>query len=388
MVLRRTPTVTYRRWDERPYRCRMPADSTTGRTLRAQPASVAVPPSLAEIAPRVDARIDALLASELERWTAVDTALEEPFDALRQLVLAGGKRLRPAFCHWAFVGAGGSAGDAAVVDAGAALELLHTFALIHDDIMDGSPTRRALDTVHVSFEDRHLLNEWRGERRQFGEGVAILVGDLAFVYADMLLAGAPPAAIAVFNELRIEVNVGQYLDLAATARGDLSRQTAQRISQYKSGKYTVERPLHLGAALAGRLDELATDLTGYGMPLGEAFQLRDDLLGVFGDTSLTGTPVGEDLREGKPTMLWAIASERAGPAERRLVARVGAPELDADDVGALQELLVTSGARDEVESLIETLVVEAISALDNIRLTPESCVALRKLASYASGRDH
>ncbi len=366
----------------------MAADSTTGRTLRAQPASVSVPPSLAEIAPRVDARIDALLASELERWTAVDASLEEPFDALRQLVLAGGKRLRPAFCHWAFVGAGGNESDAAVVDAGAALELLHTFALIHDDIMDGSPTRRALDTVHVSFADRHLLNEWRGERRRFGEGVAILVGDLAFVYADMLLAGAPPAAIAVFNELRIEVNVGQYLDLAATARGDLSRKTAQRISQYKSGKYTVERPLHLGAALAGRLDELATDLTGYGMPLGEAFQLRDDLLGVFGDTSLTGKPVGEDLREGKPTMLWAIASERAGPAERRLMERVGAPELDADDVGALQELLVTTGARDEVESLIETLVVEAISALDNIRLTPESCVALRELARYASGRDH
>ena len=367
----------------------MAADGTTGRTtVRALPAPAAVPPSLTEIAPRVDARIDALLACALERWTAVDPSLVEPFETLRQLVLAGGKRLRPAFCHWAFVGAGGRADDAAVVDAGAALELLHTFALIHDDIMDGSPTRRSLDTVHVSFEDRHLLREWRGERRRFGEGVAILVGDLAFVYADMLLTGAPPAAIAVFNELRIEVNVGQYLDLAATARGDLSRQTAQRISQYKSGKYTVERPLHLGAALAGRLDELAVDLSGYGMPLGEAFQLRDDLLGVFGDTSLTGKPVGEDLREGKPTMLCAIASERAGPTERRLLERFGAPDLDDDEVGALQELLVTTGARDEVEGLIDTLVLEATAALDEAALTAESCAALCELASFASGRDH
>jgi geranylgeranyl diphosphate synthase type I len=367
----------------------MTADSTTGSTtVRALPPSVAVPRSVAEIGPRVDARIDALLACELERWTAVDTSLAEPFDALRQLVLAGGKRIRPAFCHWAFVGAGGSAADTAAVDAGAALELLHTFALIHDDIMDGSPTRRARDTVHVSFEDRHLMHSWRGERRRFGEGVAILVGDLAFVYADMLLTGAPPAAIAVFNELRIEVNVGQYLDLAATARGDLSRHTAQRISQYKSGKYTVERPLHLGAALAGRLDDLAADLTGYGMPLGEAFQLRDDLLGVFGDTSLTGKPVGEDLREGKPTMLWAIATERAAPGQQRLVQRFGAPDLDDDDVRELQELLVATGARDEVENLIDTLVLEATAALDEIPLTAESCVALCELAAYASGRDH
>jgi geranylgeranyl diphosphate synthase type I len=356
--------------------------------VRALSASVAVPASLAEIAPRVDARIDALLTLELDRWTAVDPSLAEPFEALRQLVLAGGKRLRPAFCHWAFVGAGGSAHDAAVVDAGAALELLHTFALIHDDIMDGSPTRRSRDTVHVDFADRHLLHDWRGERRRFGDGVAILVGDLAFVYADMMITGAPLAAVAVFNELRIEVNVGQYLDLAAAARGDLSRQTAKRISQYKSGKYTVERPLHLGAALAGRLEELAAVLTGYGMPLGEAFQLRDDLLGVFGDTSLTGKPVGEDLREGKPTMLCAIANERAGPRERRLLRRLGSTDLDDDEVGALQELLVTTGARDEVEGLIDVLVLEATAALDDASLTAESCVALGELARYASGRDH
>src|SRR5438128_8359320 len=150
----------------------MTADSTTGRTLRAQPASVAVPPSLAEIAPRVDARIDALLASELERWTAVDTSLEEPFDALRQLVLAGGKRLRPAFCHWAFVGAGGSADDPLVVDAGAALELLHTFALVHDDVMDGSDLRRGRPAIHRRFMNRHSARHWRGDDRRYGEGAA------------------------------------------------------------------------------------------------------------------------------------------------------------------------------------------------------------------------
>ena len=143
-----------------------------------------------------------------------------------------------------------------VVDAGAALELLHTFALIHDDIMDGSPTRRAMDTVHVQFEARHARDGWRGEGRRFGEGVAILAGDLAFVYADRMLAGAPRAAMEVFTELRIEVNVGQYLDLVGTARGRVAEDAARRICRFKSGKYTIERPLHLGAALAGRLPEL------------------------------------------------------------------------------------------------------------------------------------
>ena len=134
---------------------------------------------------------------------------------------------------------------------GAALELLHTFALIHDDIMDGSPTRRAMDTIHIQFEARHGLAGWRGEGRRFGEGVAILAGDLAFVYADRMMAGVPRAALDVFTELRIEVNVGQYLDLVGTARGGVPEDAARRICRFKSGKYTIERPLHLGAALAG-----------------------------------------------------------------------------------------------------------------------------------------
>ncbi len=149
--------------------------------MRVVPGIAVAPPSLARIARRVEARVARLLDAELERWSEVDADLAEPFAALRDLVLAGGKRLRPAFCHWAFVGAGGSPDDPAVIDAGAALELLHTFALVHDDIMDGSATRRGTDTIHVQFEAGHALDGWRGEARRFGEGVAILVGDLAFV---------------------------------------------------------------------------------------------------------------------------------------------------------------------------------------------------------------
>ena len=355
--------------------------------MRVVPGIAVAPPGLAPIALQVDARVSSLLDAELARWTAVDPDLAEPVTALRDLVLAGGKRLRPAFCHWAYVGAGGHPGDQAVIDAGAALELLHTFALVHDDIMDGSATRRGTDTIHVQFEAGHAVDGWRGEARRFGEGVAILVGDLAFVYADRLLAGAPAAALEVFTELRVEVNVGQYLDLLGTARGRVDEGAARRISRFKSGKYTVERPLHLGAALAGRLDDLAGPLSAFGLPLGEAFQLRDDLLGVFGDGAVTGKPVGEDLREGKPTLLYALAAQRASGADAALLARYGAPDLDEDGVVALQDVLLTTGAVEAVEGNIDRLVAEAVEALDDAPLTEPAVQALVELAYFVAGRD-
>lgn len=355
--------------------------------MRVVPGIAVSPPSLAPIARRVEARIEGVLGAELGRWSTVDRDLVEPLTALRDLVLAGGKRLRPAFCHWAFVGAGGDPDDPLVTDAGAALELLHTFALVHDDIMDGSATRRGTDTIHVQFEADHAMAGWRGEARRFGEGVAILVGDLAFVYADQLLAGAPPAAHEVFTELRVEVNVGQYLDLLGTARGQVDEGTARRISRFKSGKYTVERPLHLGAALAGQLDDLAAPLSAYGLPLGEAFQLRDDLLGVFGDDQVTGKPVGEDLREGKPTLLHAVAAERVSGADAAVLARYGASDLDDHDVAALQDVLLSSGAVEAVEADIDRLVAEAVQALDGADFRPDARDALVDLASFVAGRD-
>ena len=346
-----------------------------------------VPPSLAVVAPPVEARIDGLLEAEAARWGLVDPELLPPLEALRRFILDGGKRLRPAFCHWAFVGAGGDPADPSVVDAGAALELLHAFALLHDDVMDGSHLRRGHACVHVDFTARHVAGGWRGEARRFGEGVAILVGDLAFVYADLLMISAPPAATEVFNELRIELNIGQALDLIGTAEARRDRPMARRIACYKSGKYTVERPLHLGAALMGRMGDLAEPLSAYGLPLGEAFQMRDDILGTFGDPAVTGKPVGEDLREGKPTPLLAIATARAGAAGLALLDRVGAPDLGVDEVAAIQAVLVETGARDETERLVDLLADEAVAALARTALSPEARLALTELAVFVAHRD-
>jgi len=345
------------------------------------------PPSLTVVAPPVEARIDALLSAEVARWSEVDPELVPPLEALRRFVLDGGKRLRPAFCHWAFAGAGGDPAGPAVVDAGAALELLHAFALLHDDVMDGSRLRRGRTTVHIDFAGRHAAAGWRGEGRRFGEGVAILVGDLAFVYADLLMVGTPAEATEVFNELRVELNIGQALDLIGTAQARRDRSSARRIARYKSGKYTIERPLHLGAALAGRLGDLAVPLSGYGLPLGEAFQMRDDVLGTFGDPAVTGKPVGEDLREGKPTPLLAVAWDRAGAAGRKLLDRVGSADLAPDEIAAIQVLMTETGAREETERLVDSLADEAVAALDRAAVTPEARAALTDLARFVAHRD-
>ncbi len=335
-----------------------------------------------------EARILALLDAELARWSEVDGDLAEPLHALRDLVLAGGKRLRPAFCYWAFVGAGGDPSDARVADAGAALELLHTFALVHDDVMDGSEFRRGERSTHRRFIDRHEERGWRSESRRFGEGAAILVGDLAFVYADMLLGHVDDDAHQIFDELRVELCVGQYLDLVGTSSGSSDAMQAARIQRYKSGKYTVERPLHLGAALAGRLAELAEALSAVGLPLGGAFQLRDDLLGVFGDEQITGKPVGDDLREGKLTPLVAVAAERVDGAAADLLGRIGSADLGSEEINELQALLEECGARAEVESMIVALVDEASVALARVEITQEARDALGELAAYVAWRDH
>ena len=345
-----------------------------------------VPGDLRSIAARVEARVATLLDHESERWAHLDARLLDPIEALRRLVLGGGKRLRPAFCHWGFVAGGGDPDDPAVVDAGAAYEMLQAFALVHDDVMDGSSRRRGAPTVHRRFEASHGDAHWRGEGRRFGEGVAILVGDLAHVYADQLLPPAPPEVTAIWDELRIELNIGQYLDVLGTARRDLDPRAARQIARYKSGKYTIERPLHLGAALAGRFAELGPALSAYGDPLGEAFQLRDDILGVFGDESVVGKPVGDDLREGKPTLLLALAAQRVDPADQSLLDLVGTPDLAPGDVGRLQELMVSTGALAEVESTIDHLSRRAVDALAEAPIPDAARQALTDLAPFVAQR--
>jgi geranylgeranyl diphosphate synthase type I len=347
------------------------------------------PQSLRGIAQKVDQRLDTLLSAEEQRWGEMSADLIRPITEIRRLVMAGGKRLRPAFCYWGFIGAGGDPSDTRIVDAGAAFELMHAFALFHDDVMDDADSRRGAPTTHTVFAKDHAQAGWAGESRRFGEGVAILVGDLAFVYADLLLETAPPEAWRIWNELRVELNIGQFLDVAGSVQRVRDVESAERICRYKSGKYTIERPLHLGAAIAdpNGHHNLMDGLSGYGLPLGDAFQMRDDVMGAFGDEALTGKPVGGDLREGKPTPLLARAVAAATPAQRAVLERVGAPDLRESEVAAIQQVIVDTGALGELESHIAALTEQAVTSLHQMDLDPQAVNELVLLAHYVSMRE-
>lgn len=348
---------------------------------------------LAAIAARVDDRLRREITTEIQRWAELDELLVGPISEIERLLSSGGKRLRPAFCYWGFIAAGGDTlvaddADGIVTRAGAAIELTHASALFHDDVLDDADERRGEQTTHRRFERSHAEQTWDGESRRFGEGIAILVGDVAAVLADRLIIDAERPAIELWNELRIELNIGQLLDITGSVRGDRRIELADRICRYKSGKYTVERPLHLGAALAKghEADLVIESLSAYGLPLGDAFQMRDDVIGAFGDSSVTGKPVGGDLREGKPTPLLARAVALANPSQREVLALVGSPELTDEHVARIQETMIDVGALNDLERLIATNVSLAIEAVDTPLIAAEAKVPLVELAEFITSR--
>lgn len=341
---------------------------------------------------RVDKALARFLDHQRTRLAEIDDGLTPVADALEEFVLGGGKRLRPAFAYWGYRGAGGVDSDEVVATV-AALELVQASALVHDDVMDRSDTRRGRPSVHRRFADRHHADGWYGDPEGFGTSAAILIGDLCLVWSDEMLhsAGLAPAVLArarpVFDQMRTEVTAGQYLDVLTQATGDTTVARALTVARYKSAKYTVERPLLFGAALADAPREFHAAYSGYGLPLGEAFQLRDDVLGVFGDPSHTGKPAGDDLRDGKRTFLVAAALEAAAPAARAaLAAGLGDPDLDEAGLARLREIITDTGALERTERRIADLTEAALAALRAVPLPEEAAEVLTDLAAAATAR--
>lgn len=357
---------------------------------------VRAPLDAANLLPRVQATIDDVLQRQGALLASVSCDMEPLVAALRDL-LAGGKRLRPAFAYWGWRGAASTgdlaAHDDAVVSAVTGLEFLQACALIHDDVMDGSDTRRGLPAAHRRFAGLHRGEQWLGSPEAFGVGAAILLGDLCLSWADevLLTADLPHdtlhSAKAIYDEMRSELMAGQYLDLLEQACGGGSVDRALQVVRYKSAKYTIERPLHIGAALAGAPASVFDAYSGYGLPLGEAFQLRDDVLGVFGDPEQTGKPAGDDLREGKRTVLIALATERADDTQRgHLRALLGDPGLDPSGVRTLRSIIEDTGALASTESMIDQLLEQSLDALRNEHISVEAQEILTGLAFAATRR--
>jgi len=345
-------------------------------------------PTTGDLLARFEHRLGEVVGRELERVSFLGPDVGAlPARHLASFVLGGGKRLRPRLVHWGHRAAGGSPrDDDAVLAAACAVELLHACALLLDDVMDEADLRRGRRTAHLALADLHRAEHRRGDPDRFGESAAVLLALLAFTWADAALLGvgdrlAP--ALEVFNRLRSEVIGGQLLDLTHASHGAGTVLEVAHISRYKSGKYTIERPLHLGHAIAGGDPSLRAVLSAYALPLGDAFQLRDDVLGVFGDPLLTGKPAGADLRQRKQTHLLLEARRRASPAGAALLDDVRTEA----DVAAARELIVASGALRAVEERISVLTSRAVDALDGADLPADAVEALTELAFQATERN-
>ncbi|WP_460746913.1 polyprenyl synthetase family protein [Nocardiopsis oceani] len=342
----------------------------------------------------VDREISSFCAARREQLLEIGEELAPAMESL-EVMVSGGKRLRPTFAYWGWRGAGGADGDERMIRAAASLEFLQACALVHDDVIDNSDTRRGLPATHKRMAKLHADQGWNGDSAGFGQGAAILIGDLCLAWSDemyqnsgfspeTLQGGRPP-----FDAMRTEVMAGQYLDTLEQVRGTATREAALRVMRYKAAKYTVERPLHVGAALAGRHRELAGVYTDYGIPLGIAFQLRDDVLGVFGDPSTTGKPAGDDLREGKRTLVVAETLARTGTADaQRFQELLGDADLSVDSVEWMCGLIESSGALAACESMITEYADQALAALDRPELEAQTRGPLGDLVVAATRRSH
>ncbi len=340
----------------------------------------------------INASLTNFVDRENEYLRTIASELYPVADALKNFLIDSGKRFRPLFAAAGFVGSGGIL-DAVSINAIASIELVHVCALIHDDVMDGSDTRRGAPSIHRLFEKLHRTESLKGSPEQFGVASAILLGDLALVWASKALhesgmdSQSILRALPLYDEMRVELMAGQYLDVYEQALASESIERSLKVARFKSGKYSIERPLHFGASLASGSNLAA--YTGYGIPLGEAFQLRDDLLGVFGDPAQTGKPAGDDLREGKRTVLIAATLQRANPAEKdRVNALLGKPDLVLSEVEEIRAIITSSGAADFVENMITELTAEALAAIEIGTITSDAKAFLVHMAAVATKRSY
>lgn len=348
----------------------------------------------ADFSQRLESMLSTFLAEQHEVISDIAPAAAEIVTAIGELT-RGGKRLRPLFAFWGYLGAGGDPQATEIVRAGAALELFQAAALIHDDLIDRSDTRRGQPSMHRRFETLHRSSGWHRDANRFGEAASILAGDLCLSLSEQLFATIQPmvpAARAIFDRMRAQVMAGQYLDVLEESAGPSygpadAVKRARTIVRYKSAKYSVENPTLLGGALAGAPTALLEEYSRFALPLGEAFQLRDDVLGVFGDSEVTGKPTGGDLREGKRTEIIAHALTLASPTDQEFIqSRLGADDLRDEEVARLSALLESCGALAATEASIAELSEQGLTALDELTVTSLARHGLRTLGLAAIRR--
>jgi geranylgeranyl diphosphate synthase, type I len=319
-----------------------------------------------------------------------ESGVEVAGDILMKFV-AGGKCLRSTFMYLGWL-AGAQDSDEALF-ASAGLELLHAFALLQDDVMDAAASRRGRPAAHIQFSQWHRNRQLSGPAGRFGESAAILLGDLCLIWAEQMLRECGidhrrlQRAWPRYDVMRTELALGQFADLASDIRDLPSMDTVLEVARRKSGNYTVRRPLEIGAAMSGCSDRTVSGLGRYGEAVGEAFQLRDDLLGVFGAETVTGKPSGQDLIERKATSVVIAAHDLADPPIRRqLTELMNTGDLDDNALERWRTLIVTTGAVQRIEDMISSRVSSALNELDDLRIGEPVRAGLANMAAVCTER--
>lgn len=350
-------------------------------------------PLLAEFRLKLESELHDWLTDKEREAAGESGASRELTEVLTRFVARDGKRIRPALLYYTYRACGGQSDDK-VMPMAMSVELLHTYLLIHDDIMDHANVRRGEPAAHVIYADLHRERGWLGSSEHFGESVAILLGDLAQTYSLELYSSvelAPEVAAEFrqqFSNMCQEVVLGQYLEMTAGHRESMEEDELLRVLRMKSGRYSVERPVQLGYLLARAPEATRQALTIYGLKMGEAFQLQDDLLGMFGDAETVGKPVGADLVEGKFTLLIHHAMRHLSPEDRTMLQRaLGNPDLDPEEIQRAQGLIEASGARQRVQEMIEERLNEAREALSTVDLAEDGGAFLAGSIEYLRGRE-
>ncbi|MFZ1654573.1 MAG: polyprenyl synthetase family protein [Candidatus Moraniibacteriota bacterium] len=347
----------------------------------------------ARLDPKIAAYFDATLAEAKQEDELVYQALEH----VKTMTLAGGKRLRPAFMYYGYLAAGGDDRER-LLDTAVAVELIHTFLLIHDDIIDRDALRHGQPTLHERYRawGKQYLSLEHPEH--FGDSIALIVGDMLFALGNDIIftSGFPEkhlyAALSRMQRIVSQTVVGQARDIYIEYRGEATSTEILEMYEKKTARYTVEGPLHLGALLAGGTPELAAELTRYALPVGIAFQIQDDILGMYGDETRIGKPIGSDIREGKITLLVSYIFEHADRATKKEVAELlkrGA-ELTTADVERFRVIVRETGALDEAKNLALRYIHEGKQTLDRVQapIAPEAREFLLGVADYMAKREY
>ena len=364
---------------------------------------------------QVQANLDSFCQKQRTDFEAISTDLIPVVDYTQSL-LQGGKRFRALFCYWAWRSCLSDSSyhqseqeiqdsEQAIAGIAASLEMFHAAALVHDDLLDQSDTRRGAPAIHKRFETLHKEKSWAGAPERFGVAGSVLVGDLMLGWSSEIFGNAllhspnreiESACRDEFSLMRVEVMAGQYLDVleenaAATRPVSEGVGRAEKVILYKTAKYSIEAPLRIGAAFAGADPAKLSQFTQFGIPLGIAFQLRDDILGVFGDPSVTGKPAGDDLREGKRTVLVALTlealTERSPSMAESFEELLTSRELDTHQIAFMQKLIKDSGALEKTERMIVELGDRSLESLDAANLEESAKATLKALALKVISRD-